>query len=194
MALKKKKATSKVKAKKPVAKKTVAKKTASKSTARKTVKPSAKTARKTTTKAKTSTGKVAPKKTTAKKTAKRTTSTKSDSVPASKSLSLPKSAITQKQTKAQIINDLHETTGASKAEIKNIFTALRNIVERHMNPRGSGQFAIPEVGIKTRRITKKATKARMGRNPFTGEEIKIPAKPARKAIRATVLKSLKEVV
>jgi nucleoid DNA-binding protein len=113
---------------------------------------------------------------------------------APKSLTLSKSPVSKKQTKAQIMAELSEMTGVSKSDIRNLFVALRNLAERHMNAKGSGQFAIPELGIKIRRVSKKATKARMGRNPFTGEEIKIPAKPARKAVRATVLKSLKEVV
>jgi nucleoid DNA-binding protein len=113
---------------------------------------------------------------------------------APKSLTLSKSPVSKKQTKAQIMAELSEMTGVSKSDIRNLFVALRNLAERHMNAKGSGQFAIPELGIKIRRVNKKATKARMGRNPFTGAEIKIPAKPARKAVRATVLKSLKEVV
>jgi nucleoid DNA-binding protein len=41
---------------------------------------------------------------------------------------------------------------------------------------------------------KKATKARMGRNPSTGEEVKIPAKPAQDVIKARPLKGLKEML
>ena len=113
---------------------------------------------------------------------------------APKTLSLSNSPLAKKQTKAQIVSELHDMTGLAKSDLKNVFMALRNLVERHMNNKGSGQFAIPELGVKVRRVNKKATKARMGRNPLTGEEIKIAAKPARKAVRATVLKSLKEIV
>nr|MDQ3565534.1 HU family DNA-binding protein [Pseudomonadota bacterium] len=37
-------------------------------------------------------------------------------------------------------------------------------------------------------------KARKGRNPLTGEDIMIKAKPARKVIRALPLKALKDVL
>ncbi|MFO1258793.1 MAG: HU family DNA-binding protein [Gammaproteobacteria bacterium] len=123
-----------------------------------------------------------------------TKGTKTATKTTAKSLSLSNSPVSKKQTKSQIVSELSDMTGVGKSDIRNLFVALRNLVERHMNTKGSGQFAIPELGVKIRRVNKKATKARMGRNPFTGEEIKIPAKPARKAVRATVLKSLKEVV
>lgn len=104
------------------------------------------------------------------------------------------SPITEKQTKAQIFAELAEITGLGKSDIKNVFSGLRNIVERHLKGKGFGEFVIPDLGIKVRRIHKAATKARMGRNPFTGEEIQIPAKPARKSVKATALKALKEIV
>jgi nucleoid DNA-binding protein len=41
--------------------------------------------------------------------------------------------------------------------------------------------------------SKRATKARPGRNPFTGEEIMIAAKPARRVVRVRPLKALKDM-
>lgn len=187
MAPKKKKAT---KARKATAtkKKTTAKR---KTTASKKVtKAKAKTKKKVTRK-KPAAKKVASraKKTTATKKKVAKTAKKTASV-----VKLPTSVVSQKQTKAQIFTEISENTGVSKADVKNVFAALRNLVERHLKTRGSGQFIVPELGLKVRRVAKKATKARKGRNPFTGEEIMISAKPARKAVRATVLKNLKEVV
>ena len=126
-----------------------------------------------------------------KKAAARKTSAKKV---ASNVVKMPTTAVAKKQSKAQIVAELAENTGVTKSDIKNIFAALRNLVERHLKSGGSGQIIIPELAVKIRRVQKKATKARMGRNPFTGEEVKIPAKPARKGVRATPLKSLKEVV
>jgi nucleoid DNA-binding protein len=48
--------------------------------------------------------------------------------------------------------------------------------------------------MKVRVVKKPATKSRLGKNPFTGEEITIKAKPARKAIKVTALKGLKDMV
>lgn len=113
---------------------------------------------------------------------------------AKKNMALPAAPITKKQTKAQIFSEISEITGLPKHDVKNTFTALRNMVERLIRGKGYGEIIIPELAIKVRRIQKKATKARMGRNPFTGEEIQIPAKPARKSVKATALKGLKELI
>ena len=103
-------------------------------------------------------------------------------------------AIPDKQTKQQIMVDIAEETGLSKKEVAAVFAALGNKILQHMKPRGSGDFTIPDTGIKVRRVVKPRTKARMGRNPFTGEDIKIPAKPARKVVRLSALKALKEML
>ncbi len=103
-------------------------------------------------------------------------------------------AIPAKQTKSQIIASIVEDTGVARKDVVAVFNSLGEHITRHMKSRGSGEFSIPETGVKIRRVKKPRTKARMGRNPFTGEEIKIAAKPARTAIRVTALKSLKESV
>ena len=54
-------------------------------------------------------------------------------------------------------------------------------------------FTIPGL-MKLRVVKKPATKARKGINPFTGEEMMFKAKPASKAVKATVLKGLKDMV
>ncbi len=121
---------------------------------------------------------VTKKKRAAKKAAPRTTATNVK-------------AIATRQTKTQIIADLAEETGLDKKQIASVFAALGRKIETHMKPKGSGEFTIPDTGIKVARVIKPRTKARMGRNPATGEAVKIAAKPARKAIRLTALKSLK---
>ena len=82
----------------------------------------------------------------------------------------------------------------SLKQVKEVFTAAGHIAKCHLIKRGSGEFAIPEMAIKVVRKTKPATKARKGRNPLTGEEIKIAAKPKRDVIKVRPLKSLKEVI
>ena len=56
---------------------------------------------------------------------------------------------------------------------------------------GIGEFTFPGI-IKLTRKKKPATKKRMGRNPATGEEIVIPARPASWTLRARVLAGLKK--
>ena len=63
-----------------------------------------------------------------------------------------------------------------------------------MKRNGSGEFHIPDTGVKIARVKKPARKARMGRNPATGETIKIAAKPAHTAVKVTALKVLKDTI
>lgn len=103
-------------------------------------------------------------------------------------------AIATKQTKTQIITALAEATELSKKDIGNVLSALGNMIEGHIKRRGSGEFTIPDTGVKIRRVKKPARKARMGRNPATGEAMKIAAKPASTVVRVTALKALKDKV
>jgi nucleoid DNA-binding protein len=103
-------------------------------------------------------------------------------------------AIAGKQTKTQIIAALAETTGLAKKDVGNLLSALGGMIEGHMKKRGSGEFTIPDTGVKIRRVKKPARKARMGRNPATGEPMKIAAKPASTVVRVTALKALKDTI
>ncbi len=57
----------------------------------------------------------------------------------------------------------------------------------------SGRVKLPELGFLKIRI-KKATKARPGRNPFTGENIMIKAKPAKKVVKFKAAKELEAML
>jgi nucleoid DNA-binding protein len=140
--------------------------------------------------------KVPAKKAVAKKSAvKKSVSTKKVAIKKTAAASTaPMKASTAKQTKTQVITAISEMTGLNKKEVGSVFTAMSNMVSSHMKPRGSGEFTIPEVGVKIKRIKKPATKARKGVNPFTGEAIMIKAKPARNQVRLSALKALKDSV
>ncbi|HFD40702.1 MAG TPA: DNA-binding protein [Anaerolineae bacterium] len=103
-------------------------------------------------------------------------------------------AITQRQTKTQILQAIAEDTDLTRKEVAAVFTALARLIKRHMQRRGSGEFSIPETGVKIRRVKRAAKKARPGRNPATGEAITIPAKPASTAIKVSALKALKDTL
>lgn len=110
--------------------------------------------------------------------------------PATKKLT----AIKSKQTKAQIIQAITDEAGIAKKDVTAVFVTLGELISRHMKRNGSGEFQIPDTGVKIRRVKKPARKARMGRNPATGEAIKIAAKPAQTTVRVTALKALKDTV
>ena len=73
-------------------------------------------------------------------------------------------------TKSQMLQTLAEKTGHSKKDVGSILEAIVELAYRET--KSSGEFSIPGLG----KMVKKDRKARMGRNPATGEEIKIPAK------------------
>jgi len=103
-------------------------------------------------------------------------------------------AIADKQTKSQILSALAEDTGLTKKEVTMVVDSLAELAVRHLKKNGSGEFSVPSLGIKLRRVIKPARKARKGVNPFTGEEIMIKAKPATSGIRATALKAIKDAI
>ena len=103
-------------------------------------------------------------------------------------------AITTKQTKTQIIAAISESTDLSKKEVAAVFGSLSDLLTAHMKRRGSGEFTIPDTGVKVRRVKKPARKSRMGRNPATGESIKIAAKPASTVVKVGALKALKDTL
>lgn len=134
---------------------------------------------------------MAVKKTT-KKTAKKAAKKK---VVAQKATAAPRlKSIADKQTKTQILTAIAEDTGLSRKEVAAVFTSMSNLITRHVQRRGSGEFSVPDCGIKIRRVIKPRTKARMGRNPATGEAIKIAAKPAKTVVKVTALKALKDKI
>lgn len=103
-------------------------------------------------------------------------------------------AIRNKMTKSAIIAAIADETGLTKKDVSAVFGGLGDLVTRHMKRNGSGEFHIPDTGVKIARVKKPARKSRMGRNPATGEAIKIAAKPAHTAIRVTALKALKDTI
>jgi nucleoid DNA-binding protein len=112
--------------------------------------------------------------------------------PAKKAAS-KQTAVTKKMTKTGILNEIAESTDLSRKQVDAVLTELENLIERHIKKRAVGEFTLPGL-LKVKSVKRPATKKRMGRNPATGEEIVIPAKPATTRVRVTPLKRLKEMV
>lgn len=125
-----------------------------------------------------------------KKASPKTAAKETAAAPKAKTLK----SIGTRQTKSQIIQEIVESTGVAKKDVAAVFATLGELIQRHMQKRGSGEFQIPDTGVKIRRVKKPARKARMGRNPATGEEIKIAAKPAHTVVKVLALKALKETI
>lgn len=100
----------------------------------------------------------------------------------------------EKDTKSQIYKKISTQTGLSTKEVQRVFLVLANELKGHLIKRGSGEFTIPELGVRVKRKIRPATKKRLGRNPATGEQIWISAKPARTVVKIIPLRVLKETV
>jgi DNA-binding protein HU-beta len=88
-------------------------------------------------------------------------------------------------TQSQVAAHLADKTGISKKQAKSTLEELTALVVRELKKEGSLRLA--GLGI----FRKRKSKARMGRNPATGEQIKIPA---RTRLRFTPAKALKDMV
>ena len=102
-------------------------------------------------------------------------------------------AVTKKMTKTGILSEIADRTDLSRKQVDAVLAELEGLIERHIKKRAVGEFTLPGL-LKVRSVKRPATKKRMGRNPATGEEIMIPAKPATTRVRVTPLKRLKEMV
>jgi len=85
-------------------------------------------------------------------------------------------------TKSQMIASLAEATNLSKKETAGFMDALAGFVYKEVKK--NGECIVPGFG----KLVKAKRKAREGRNPATGETIKIPAKTVVKFRLAKVVK------
>ena len=102
-------------------------------------------------------------------------------------------AAAKRLTKSQVISELSEITELDKKSVSRVFEGLAEVIKKQLGSRGPGEFVIPGL-LKLKAVKKPATKDRPGKNPFTGEPMTIKGKPASKKIRATALKSLKDLI
>ena len=145
---------------------------------------------------------MAKKRKKAKKTSAKTTKTTRTKTKAVKSMKTeftvqPVNKVTEPaakpRTKGEIIRVLSESTGLSKKQVDTVFASLGQLIDLDIGKKGPGVFNVPGL-MKIVRITKPATKARKGINPFTGEETTFKAKPARNVVKVRALKALKDMV
>ncbi|HRY72300.1 MAG TPA: HU family DNA-binding protein [Spirochaetia bacterium] len=98
---------------------------------------------------------------------------------------MPAAAAPKALTKAQIIAQLAEKNELTKKQIAAVLESFAELA--YKETKKNKKFTIPGIGI----LKLNKRKARMGRNPATGEAIKIPAKTA---VKMTVSKACKESI
>ncbi|MEZ5308442.1 MAG: HU family DNA-binding protein [Pyrinomonadaceae bacterium] len=91
----------------------------------------------------------------------------------------------KRMTQTEIVAKMADSNGMSKAQAKEFFNSLAELAKKEVKK--NGEFTIPGFGklVKTRR------KARSGRNPATGEPIKIAAKTT---VKFRIGKAMKDSV
>jgi len=95
-------------------------------------------------------------------------------------------------TTAQIITHLAEETGLTKNDVKAVLGSLEELITAHLKKKGVQKFNF--LGLAQFKIDRMPRRPkRMGRNPATGEEIEIAAKPAHNKSKVRVLKKLKDL-
>jgi DNA-binding protein HU-beta len=91
----------------------------------------------------------------------------------------------KKMTKSGLAAELAEATGTNKKTAGQFLESLTSIAYREAKK--NGEFTIPGIG----KLVKQQRKARMGRNPKTGEPMKIAAKTV---VKFRVAKAAKDSV
>jgi DNA-binding protein HU-beta len=84
-----------------------------------------------------------------------------------------------------MLGHLANLSNLKKKEVDNVLQALRGII--HKTLKKEGKIKLDGLGI----FQLKDRKARMARNPRTGEQVHVPAK---KVVKFRVLKDLKQAV
>src|SRR5579884_3825511 len=90
-----------------------------------------------------------------------------------------------KMTQSQIMRELAESNNMPTRAAKEFVTRFAELAVRETKK--NGMFVIPGIG----RLVRVERKARIGRNPATGEAIKIPAK---KVVKFRVAKAVKDAI
>lgn len=88
-------------------------------------------------------------------------------------------------TKTQIVGKLADQCELPKKAVAGVLDALAALAVKET--KGTGVFVVPGIG----RSVKADRKARMGRNPATGEAIKIPAKTV---VKMRLAKAFKDAI
>ena len=91
----------------------------------------------------------------------------------------------KKMTKSQMLDALAATTNMSKKDVSSFLDELAELAYKEV--KNNGEFALPGFG----KLVKAHRKERMGRNPATGAQIKIPAKTV---VKFRLAKAAKDAV
>jgi DNA-binding protein HU-beta len=87
-------------------------------------------------------------------------------------------------TQAQFFQAVAEASQVPKTQVRAVFSAVEQLVTKRLK----AESKMPLGGLGAVKLVDR--KARVGRNPATGEQIKIPARTAIKIVPAKVLRDV----
>jgi DNA-binding protein HU-beta len=93
--------------------------------------------------------------------------------------------------RSKFLNAVAEKAGAHRRDVEHVWENAVQVIQDSV--RQGRDVSITGFGKFKQRVTK-ARKAGMARNPFTGEQVKVAAKPASKRPAFTAAKPFKEIV
>ena len=97
-----------------------------------------------------------------------------------------------RRTRGDVVKQIAAATDLKNGKVREVFDALTALIAADLG-KGCGEVNFNGL-MKLRTVKKPATAARKGRNPFTGEEIMIKAKPASRKVRVRALRSLNGLI
>jgi len=99
----------------------------------------------------------------------------------------------KRMTKTEFVAAVAERSGLTKRQADAALTAINTIVAHELGKKGPGEVVLPGL-LKLSVVNKPATRQHEGVNPFTKEPMTYKAKAARKVVKISALKALKDAV
>ena len=100
---------------------------------------------------------------------------------------------TSRRTRGDVVKQVATATDLKPGKVREVFDTLTALMAADLGKKGCGEFNFNGL-MKLKAVSKPATPARKGRNPFTGEEIMIKAKPASRKVRVRALRTLNGMI
>jgi nucleoid DNA-binding protein len=98
-----------------------------------------------------------------------------------------------RMSKSEFVGALADKTELTKKQISDVLDAMHEVVAKELGKVGPGEVVLPGM-LKLTVAVKPATPEHQGINPFTKQPTVFKAKPARKVVKARVLKGLKDAL
>jgi len=99
----------------------------------------------------------------------------------------------KRMSKAQFVTAIAEKSGLTKRQANAALDAINAVVARELGKKGPGEVVLPGL-LRLSVVNKPATPQHEGFNPFTKEPMTYKAKAARKVVKISALKALKDAV